>query len=340
MAAIPVLWRTHSIEFVPFGGTALTSTNLTIAAISNQRLVANATVQKDIPSNKTFPQNGRIEFGAWDLEITTMAARRVISGFGNALAACIGGASPNLDSVVLYLAAYDCDGQLASSSHRAYTIQKGAAFLTSMQSDHRGDLGFTFRVAAVRGAAGDANAAVVLTTGSALPSEAQIENGGYDQYERFTLGDDTDTLLHNTAVGGKRSISVDFGPSLRTEGADSDIADSILLIESFSPVVTATGIEPTWFSHLTAGGLKLGIEGAQVDVAAGATAAIFKFRKRSGAGFTTEAGNWLQMAMSGIAHYSEPVAQTGLEPATAAVQIDVIQDSATGVNGPIQFTPL
>jgi hypothetical protein len=76
-----------------------------------------------------------------------------------------------------------------------------------------------------------------------LPTSQSLPAGITDA-ERFTLGP---TTLESEALTGITNFNLDFGITARSEGADSDIWDTIVTIEQILGVLTLRGKDPSWF---------------------------------------------------------------------------------------------
>lgn len=312
--AITEIWKIHSIERVPNGGTPLEVANDTIAALSSVSMPVQANVQREVTAGDVFASSGRIDFTSIDLSFTSFMAKGMLDLIGLA-GACI---APSGDSYNVYVARYDCSGPAAGAVHRRYAITKGMLFLQSMECDHQGDLTVGAQLRAVYDGT---NNPVTTTDGVALPSAAQIG----DQTGRWTLSGGAKSLVNAIAVANKRSVSVDFGVNTSTQGADSESFDSFASIDSVLPVITVQGVDLLWFDAI---GLTINgkaVAHANTDI---------RFRKRDGAGgfLTTDA---IQMTAAGPAFYDQLLSASGVEAATMSFRIEPIKDS--GGNAPIVF---
>ena len=307
-----VIWKVHSIEHVPAAGSVLTVTNETIAALSSVSMPVNATVQRQVDAVSVFAKTGHIDFESVDLQFTSFMIAEMIDLIG-VKGLCI--KQPGGETINVYAAQYGCDGPLAGAVHRRYTLNTGILYPTSLTCEHRADASMSATMRAVHDNAG--GDPVTLTENVALPSEAQIG----DRAGRWTMHDGTNTSVNGNNVASKRSINVDFGISISSQGADSEVFDSFASIDNALPIVTVQGIDPTWFN--TVG---LTINGVAVTHAN----TRIPFRKRDGAGgFIADATtSHIELTAAGPAYFDQLISVSGNDPASTSFRIEPIEDSS------------
>lgn len=123
-----------------------------------------------------------------------------------------------------------------ASSHRQYKITEGMVVPRSISVTHQGDAVISYdAIASYDGT----NQPILVTDSVTLPS---IDSG---DDERFTLGPVT---LSGTTLTGVKSMEIDFGMEVATEGGDSDIWDRFVSIRRTAPIVTFRGIDVDWFA--------------------------------------------------------------------------------------------
>lgn len=296
--AVQNIWKVRAV---------VTPTPLTLGAITSVNMPVQATVQRDVTAGQLYATSGRIDFTSVDLQFTTQMAAAAIAEIG-LTGACISGA--NYDVIV---AKYECNGPAAGSVHRRYRITKGILFINSIQCDHKGDLSVTATLRAVYDGVTDP---VTVVDNIPLPTVANED-------DRWTLS--PDTYVNGNQVLQKQSVNVDFGVNTSTQGADSDAYDTFASIDSILPVVTVTGIDPTWFDTIG-----LTINGKSVTNAL----TYIPFRKRDGAGgFVPEAtAAHITLNTQGPAYYDQLLSGNGTDANTASFRIESIHD---GTNVPL-----
>lgn len=89
------------------------------------------------------------------------------------------------------------------------------------------------------------NAGLAVSTGQTLPAIA-------DTKKRFTLSEAFD--LNGTTITAKKSVNINFNPSMLIEGADGNLAPDWVSIENLMAMITITGIDPTWASSISRNG--------------------------------------------------------------------------------------
>ena len=297
--AIASIWKIHSIERVLAGQDPLLVSNGTIAGITNVSMPVQANVTREVTGSNTFASSGRIDFTTVDLTFTSLMAQRMFELIP-VRGACIAGG----DTWNVYVAQYGCDGPLAGVVHRRYTIAKGMLYLTNVQADHAGDLQVSAQLQAVFD-----GTVPVSYVASNLPSATQIG----DETGRWTISDKTTT--NSAAVVNKRSVSVDMGVSTSTQGADSEAFDSFASIDTILPVVTVTGIDPTWFDSIG-----LTINGATVTH--GNTKVGFRKRLNGGGFVADNVSAHITMSANGPAYYDQLFSSSGTDAGIMSYRLE------------------
>lgn len=119
--------------------------------------------------------------------------------------------------------------------HRTYTINSGILVPRRLSVPHRGDAVLTFDVIITWDGSNDP---IVITDLQSVPAI----DGGDD--ERYTLGP---VSIGGITLTGLRQLDIDFGINAPTEGADSEVYDRIVSVETATPVITLRGIDIEWF---------------------------------------------------------------------------------------------
>lgn len=120
-----------------------------------------------------------------------------------------------------------------AASHRKYTIKDGILVPRVLSVDHQGDATLRYEAVAIYDGANDP---IVIADSQSLP-------GGLTDAQRFTIGPVT---IESVSLAQVRRFELDFGLQVVSEGADSDIWDTFISIESIQPQITLRGIDVEW----------------------------------------------------------------------------------------------
>lgn len=215
--------RKHGIYGVGVGATLL-------GGITRQSLVTNSEVKSEASSGEIYSR------------FTALYAQRVAPSFttrsiASALNVCgaLGVSIAGLSGGLAVYAQKHTDGgtRAGASSHRKYTMVKGILVPRTLQVDHQGDATLSYDAIVTYDGVNDP---VVITDLVSLPS-------GLTDAERFTLGT---AAVGGVTIGQKTGVSIDFGLTVRGEGADSDVWDTLASIETMHPTITFDGIDVEW----------------------------------------------------------------------------------------------
>ena len=221
------------------------------------------------------------------------------------------GAGETYTSIDLIWQRHSCGG-IDSMNYRNVNVLRGKIFPTTMSCDFQGDLSLGFTIEAIS------------NDGSASPLSAPSDaNGAPTEFDQaFKAIADRRWTMHDSEIGDltfdhKKTVSLDFGNDVQTDGADGSAHHDFSWINGHAPVLTATGLNLTWWN-----GLNLSATGAIVDHnGTPATAnTVFFFKRRDAA--TPGTNEHIAVMMGGMAHVSQFAQGSHTDPAQATVQID------------------
>jgi hypothetical protein len=217
----------------------------------------------------------------------------------------------------LYAQKFDesAGGRASGSNHRSYTIANGLLVPSRLSVSHQGDAMLTCNLFVKYDGTNDP---VVVATSVSLPAL-----DGDD--ERFTLGGVT---LGSKTFDGKQSLEIDFGVTVREEGADSDIWPTALSIVSIQPTLTLTGVKPEW---LTADTTTLPIEGLACTHAN--STIYLRKRAQGGTGFVADGtAEHIKFTVDGLAAIETIFDASPGSPAETSLTLPLEWD---GTNAPL-----
>jgi len=172
----------------------------------------------------------------------SMISQRVAPGFTSyAIASLLDQAGLNGVSIADLAAGFamyahkhlEGGSRTAGATHRKYSFTKGIVAPRTLNVDHRGDATITYELVVTYDGSNDP---IVITDTSALP-------GALTDAERFTLGPAT---IGGISLPQLRSLTVDFGLDVVTEGSDSELWDTFASLRAVNSVVTLRGIDIEW----------------------------------------------------------------------------------------------
>lgn len=156
--------------------------------------------------------------------------------------------------LTLYAKKQQQGGSRASGSvHNSFNIKQGILVPRRLVCDHQGNARIDYDALATYDGS---NNPVVLGTSVALPVNPATPT-------RFTLGPialDLDGTP--VAFNQKRGIELDFGHSVETVGADSDIWDTFARVVETQPSLVLRGLDIDWF-----GSAAIPLTGVKIDYA-------------------------------------------------------------------------
>lgn len=212
-----------------------------------------------------------------------------------------GGAHPGYRA---YARRKSCAGPAGGSVHNRYTFGNGVLFINNISVDHQGNA--LTNVQFVSGYDGT-NLPLVLQTNQAVP--ATPINTFRWSMAKLVIG--------GVSFDGKRSIDLNFGNVVPSEGADGDLYDTFVGNQSSSPTLTVRGVNPDWATSLLGG------------VGAHANTSVY-FRKR---GFADNLSEHVQISMAGLYHTEQVFDASGNDTGQTDLIINTVED--TFGNAPI-----
>ena len=222
MPGVSTLYLLHEVEF--------DATRL--GAVSTQDLTFGSQVQNETASGFHFPEfptlNAQLPTG----NFTTMQIAR-----GLGLCGLTGTSIAGLTTGFKMYLRKQAEGStaVAGANHHKYTMLRGVVVPTTLTVDHQGDATLTYNITATYDGS---NAPIVLTTSQSLPAAQEDD-------QRFAIGP---ISIESQTYDHVKSMTIDFGINVVSEGSDSEIWDRFANIREIKPTVTFTGIDPDWFS--------------------------------------------------------------------------------------------
>lgn len=205
----------------------------TVRSISNAGIQANSEVRKQLSSGTAFAEAVTLDGVAPVASFTTYDIAGALTALGLWKCFTSDGTRPGIS---LYSQKQGCAGAEAGSVHDQYLLKQGVAVARQFSVDHRNVAQISYDIYA---AWDGSNAPVLRNANQALPGAALTPVG------RWYMNSMT---LNSVAVTGKRNITIDFGPTVTQEGADSDFYNSVVTISSLMPKVTVRGVDTSWFT--------------------------------------------------------------------------------------------
>jgi hypothetical protein len=254
--------------------------------------------------------------------IASLIEQKIAPGFTTqaiaaALAACgIAGCSiPLLSGGLALYAQNRADGGIysAGATHRKFAFATGVLAPAQLNCAHRGDATLSYQALISSPAGADP---LIFTDSTAVPAF------GTDQDERFTLGPVT---IGGVTLTGIRSVGINFGIVLASEGSDSAVWDSVAFIREIRPIITLSGIDPTWLAAA-----KVPLAGL---AATHANTTIYLRKRAAGGTFVDdETEEHVSIAAAGYAHVDTAFDSSGAESGTVSLQLTTYYD---GTNAPL-----
>ncbi len=200
----------------------------------------------------------------------------------------------------------------AGSAHNKYTITEGIIVPTSLTVDHQGDASISYDIVITYDGS---NSPIVLTVNQALPG-SQLDD------QRFTLGK---VVLESITFDHLKQMTINFGVSAVSEGADSEIWDRYASIRSVLPSLTLSGIDPDWFADAKVPLLGLAVTHANT---------AFYLRKRAnGNSFVADVtAEHIKFTAAGLATIDDAVQVSGQDPSGLTLNMPLKFD---GTNVPL-----
>ena len=199
-----------------------------------------------------------------------------------------------------------------SLAHRQFVFNEGLVVPRTLSVDHRGDASIDYDVVATYDGTNDP---VVINDGVTLPAAA-TDN------ERFTVGPLT---IGGETIDHVRSISLDFGVEVATEGADSEVWDRFASIVTVKPKLTVRGIDIEW--------LKSSVIPLSGKAATHANTTVYLRKRDDGGTFVADATEeHISLTMAGLATIDTAMDASGSDAAEASLELMLQYD---GTNNPV-----
>lgn len=297
-------YRLYAVEMhtVPMAGAEI------ISGISEGGINANSEVTRETTVGNLYAEAASLQGLRPVASFTTYNIAQAIDTLG------IGGAASCVTSdgthpgIKLYFAAWECAGPKSGvgSNHRVYNVKEGILVPRQLTVEHRGNARISY----------DLYCGFDGTNAPVLDSEQDTLPTLTNDAARWTMGPMT---IGGVTVEGKKSITLDFGPSVSQEGADSDFYDSVTSLDNLLPQLRVAGVDPFWLDNVAI------LTGKSV-VRSNTTVVL---RKRNTTDVTAE---HIQLAISGLVNWDEIIRGSQNSPATIGFNIDLTTDPTDGAN--------
>lgn len=207
-------------------GVAIDTTVL--GGITEQNLVTGTEVRGEARSGEIYARHQAIVKQGYLPGFTT-------EDVAAALALCgLSGLSLATKSLILYAQKYaDGGGIAAGAVHRSYTFAKGILVPRTLTVEHQGDA--TIKYEAVTISVDGSTSPMTIAETAALPTIAA--------HAVHTLGPVT---IESEVLDHIKRLQIDFGIEAVSEGADSDILDTLASIRLAATKLTLSGINVAW----------------------------------------------------------------------------------------------
>lgn len=230
----------HKLHTLKIHGTGMASA-IIVRDLLDAQLDLAPDLAREVTAAQSTPDHVAMKAQNNRLTVSTYDLVQVLDAIGVVGLGITSGANPG---VVLYSQKFDDVGQAVSGSyHRSYTLGTGLIVPKSLSCDHQGDFKLSLEMPILWDGT---NNPVVLSDTAALPSITQAA-------ARWTLGP---MKIGNVALGKYTNVSIDFGNNVTTRGEKSDIWPTHIDQRTHEPMITITGIDPTWF--VASGGVPIG----------------------------------------------------------------------------------
>jgi hypothetical protein len=279
-----------------------------IGGITGNNFMTGSEVRGEPTSDEIYARFQSLVAQKMTVDFTTLAV-------SSALTACgLTGVSLGTSALTFHAQKHTSGGSRAGeSSHRKYACATGLLVPTRLTCDHQGDASLSYA------------ATLISSDGSTTPvtiTEDQTLPAGIDDDERFTLGDVT---IEEEVLTSVKSLDIDFGIEVVSEGAGSDILDTFVSIQAIQPTLRLTGIDPLWLKSDAVPITGLNATHANTSIV---------LRKRSdGGGFA--GANDITISAAGLARIEQGFSAPGGGPATCSLVMPLVYD---GTNAPITFS--
>lgn len=290
----------HSLFAVVVGST-------TLGGISQQNISLGTEVRGEPRSGELYTRQQAMVAQAPRAGFTTdhiAAGLNLCGGSGLSI-------SDLANGLILHLQKMGKTGPLSGSVHRKYTLVDGVMVPTTLSVSHGGDATLGFDMAATYD--GD-NDPVQIADDQALPTQSTV-------VQTFTLGPIT---IGAVTIDNLKSLEINFGLQVVTEGADGDIHPTEVGVVAVQPIITLRGIDPEW------------LKAANIPLTGKATThantAIY-LRKRTATGFVADATEeHIKFTADGLAYVDDAMSASGMDSAETSL---ILMPEYDGSNAPI-----
>lgn len=284
--------------------TSADGSALVVRGLTDVSIRAGGDVRKEVASGSIYPDNAHLDALTPQGSFTTYDLKAALAAFG--LYKCIT-ADVSHPGFLVYGQKQTCAGVASGSVHDQYQIRAGIVVARTLQVDHRGNASLTYDFYA--GYDGT-NAPVVRNASVALPTAASARTPRFSMYS---------LQLNGVTMDGKRSISIDFAPSVTFEGADSEVYNSVVSLSSMMPRWTIRGVNPAWLTTVS------GLTGVSAPYAS----SYLKLKNRNAA---VEAASHIIVNTVGLVSWDTVFDGSIASPAGVTVNVDSYFD---GTNAPV-----
>jgi len=194
-------------------------------------------IRQNIATNSQI--NGEITSGQVYRSFLALYSQKIAPGFSTyAIASALGSIGvlglniAELASGLDFYAQKNLDGSTRAGtlSHRKFTFVKGLVVPRRLSVDHQGDAVLDYELVVTYDGTNDP---MVITDSISLPS-------GITDNERYTMAGST---IGGVAITGKRRFAIEFGVDAISEGADSDVWDTIAHIRAVQTELTIDSVD-------------------------------------------------------------------------------------------------
>lgn len=291
-----------------------------LSAIANQQVQTGTNAVNEVDAGSPYPQHVAINAQKPVATATTKDLRLALDTLGvEGLAITADGTHAGLDFWQILLDSET--GRAASGSvHRRLNIHRGFAHPARLTCEHQGDATLDVQALAIY----DPDAATAAAGEPIIPYAAVAAPTGLAGDERYTL--------HSVTVGGiavdcNLRVEIDFGFQIQSEGCNSDIWDSSMIVQAIQPTITISGKNVGKFAA----------SGAIPLVGAGGTHAntkiVLRRRLQTSAGFVADAtAEHLLITTNGLAYWDTVHSASGNQRVENVLRITSTHD---GTNTPL-----
>lgn len=280
-----------------------------IGGIISQRVATGTEVQSEPTSGEVYPRFQAITAQKPTISFTTKAIAAVLNA--------IGLTGSNIGDLTAGLSAYAYKHAVGGTragagNHRKYNAKHGLIVPQTLSVSHQEDATLPYEAAVTYDGQNDP---IVITDNANLPA-------GLTDVERFTLGP---IQIENITLPECTSLELDFGITVETKGAGSEIWDTFSSIGEIKPVLTLRGIDVEWFKSTN-----IPLAG---KASSHANTTIYLRKRAQGQSFIGDGtAEHIKLTMAGLAHIDPPFDASGSEPAETSLIMPLRYD---GTNDPV-----